>query len=125
MVSIWVLSSTPYKRDWLVNHSVVRFEKLKGLGVFFGLKVCVAIFFFDDLSTFMAMWVCFPKLSYCVYVFGFPLHYNGLTLGLFVLSDQSCKMGIFNMHLQIGIVAFGLYSGFVVLDDFIVVNLGL
>ena len=108
-----------------MNHSVVGFEKLKGLGMFFELKVCVAIFFFDDPSTSMAMWVCFSNLSHYVYVFGSPLHYNDLTLGLFVLSDQSCKMGIFNMHLQIGIVAFGLYSGFVVLDDFIVVNLGL
>ena len=108
-----------------MNHSVVGFKKLKGLGVFFRLRVCVAIFFFDDPSTSMAMWVCFPKLSYYVYVFGFPLHYNGLTLGLFVLSDQSCKMGISNMHLQVGIVAFELCSGFVVLDDLVVVNLGL
>ena len=97
-----------------MNHSVVRFQKLKGLGVFFGLRVCVAIFFFDDPYTSMAIWVCF-----------LPLHYNGLTLGLFVLSDQSCKMGIFNMHLQAIIVAFELYSGFVVLDDLVVVNLGL
>ena len=33
-------------------------------------------------------------------------------------------MGIFNMHLQAGIMAlaFKLYSGFVVLDDWVVVN---
>ena len=99
--------------------------KLKGLGMFFELRVCVAIFFFDDPSTSMAMWVCFSKFSLCVYVFESPLHYNGLTLGLFVLSDQSCKIGIFNMHLQAGIVAFELCSGFVVLDDLVVVNLGL
>ncbi|KAF3976053.1 hypothetical protein CMV_000738 [Castanea mollissima] len=104
---------------------MVGFEKLKGLGVFFELRVCVAIFFFDDPSTSMAMRVRFSKLSHCIYVFGSPLHYNGLTLGLFVLSDQSCKMGIFNMPLQTGIVAFGLCSGFVVLDDLVVVNLGL
>ena len=108
-----------------MNHFVVGFEKLKGLVVSFGLKVYVAIFIFDDPSTSMAMLVCFSKLSHCVYVFGFPLHYNGLTLGLFVLSGQSCKMGIFNMHLQVGIVAFELCSGFVVLDDLVVVNLGL
>ena len=29
------------------------------------------------------------------------------------------------MHLQTVIMAFGLYSGFVVLDDWVVVNLGL
>ena len=73
-------------------------------------------------------WLCgfsFQIFLIYVYVFGSPLHYNGLTLGLFVLSDQSCKMGIFNMHLQAGIVAFELYSGFVVLDDLVVVNLDL
>ena len=71
------------------------------------------------------MWVYFSKLSHCVYVFRSPLHYYGLALGLFVLSVQSFKMGIFNMHLQTVIMAFGLYSGFVVLDDWVVVNLGL
>ena len=115
----------PYEGDWLVNHFMVGFKKLKGLGVFFELKVCVAIFFFDDPSTSMAMWVCFLKLSHRVYVFGSPLHYKGLTLALFVLSDQSCKMDIFNLHLQIGIVVFGLCSGFVVLEDLVIVNLGL
>ena len=59
-----------------------------------------------------------------VYVFGSPLHYYGLALGLFVLSVQSCKMGIFNMHLHTVIMAFGHRSGFVVLDDWVVVNLG-
>ena len=108
-----------------MNHSVVRFEKLKGLGVFFELRVCVAVFFFNDPSASMAMWVCFLKLSHYVFVFGSPLHYKGLTLGLFVLSDQSCKMDIFNLHLQIGIVVFGLCSGFVVLEDLVIVNLGL
>ena len=94
--------------------------------MFFELRVCIAIFFFDDPSTLIP-WLCgFAFQSFLIVsVFGSPLHYNGLTLGLFVLSDQRCKMSIFNMHLQAGIVAFELCSGFVVLDDLVAVNLGL